>query len=75
MDISRLMVPANSPSKGNSKFEIFIVKIFSRQRKANQILSAIIEKNQFFSLQENYNVRCYNVLQLKNVKQKPFRQI
>ena len=63
MDISRLMVPANSPSKGNSKFEIFIVKIFSRQQKANQILSAIIEKNQFFSLQENYNVRCYNVLQ------------
>ena len=36
--------PARSAPKGNSKFEILIIKIFSLKQKANQILPATIEK-------------------------------
>ena len=44
MDISRFTPPTNSPSKGNSKFEILIVKMFSLKQKTNQMLSETIEK-------------------------------
>ena len=45
MDISRFTASAH---KDNSKFEILVVKIFSLKQKENQILSATIEKINFF---------------------------
>ena len=61
--------------QGKSKFETLIVKIFSLKQKANQILSAATEKNNFFSSRKQSKVPLDKVLQWRNVKQKPSRQI
>ena len=44
---------APSVPKAHSQFEILLLKIFSLKLKQNQMIPAIIEKNQMFSLQEN----------------------
>ena len=43
-----MTAPTHCPHKDNNKFEIVTVKIFSLKQKANQILSATIEKIKFF---------------------------
>ena len=42
-----------SAPRGNNKFEILLVKVFSLKQKSNQMLPVTIEKNQILSLQVN----------------------
>ena len=75
MDISRLTAPAQCPHKDNNKFEILFIEIFNLKQKANQILSATIEKINFFLSRKQSMVLLDKVLQWRTVKQNPFRQI
>ena len=49
LGISRFGVPQPLLPKGNSKLEILLKEIFSVKQERNQILSAILEKLNFFS--------------------------
>ena len=71
MDISRFTAPAYCPQKDNNKFEILIAKIISLKQKASQILSATIEKINFFLSRKQSMLPLDKVLQWRNVKQKP----
>ena len=81
--------PPSSAPKGNSRFEILLVKIFSLKQKSRQILPATIEKIKFCLFKKitscsqfcvnteksNYAFKWNAELQCGNVKQKPFRQV
>ena len=45
-----------SASKGNNKFEILLVKIFSLKQKTNQKLPATLKKPIFFSSRKKLHV-------------------
>ena len=68
-------LPAPSAPKGNSKFEILLVKMLSL-KKQNQILPTTIEKSNFYFPRKPWSLVFLDKrLQWVNVKQKPFRQI
>ena len=81
--------PPSSAPKGNSRFEILLVKIFSLKQKSWQILPATIGKIKFCLFKKitscsqfcvnteksNYAFKWNAELQCGNVKQKPFRQV
>ena len=70
---SRLL--AHSASKGNRKFEILFVKIFSLKQKTNLTTSSYYRKCFFCSSRKQYMVLLDKRIQWVNVKQKPLRQI
>ena len=70
---SRLL--AHSASKGNRKFEILFVKIFSLKQKTNLTTSSYYRKSFFCSSRKQYMVLLDKRIQWVNVKQKPLRQI
>ena len=45
--------PVSSARKGNSKFEILLLKIFSLKQKTKLNTSSSYRKNQIFTFQEN----------------------
>ena len=61
--------------KGNSKFEILLVKIFSLKQKTKSNISSYYRKIKFYFPREQPMVPLDKGLQWVNVKQKPFRQI
>ena len=62
------MCKHTSAPKGNSIFEILLVKVFSLKQKKNQILSSTIEKKTVLSLQEKSLMSFYtmNFAELSN---------
>ena len=51
--ISRFTASGTSAHKGNSKFEILVVKILSLKQKTKSNAPSCYRKNQIFTLQEN----------------------
>ena len=66
----KLFEPKSGPAKGKSKFETLIVKIFCLKQKANQILTAAIEKVKFFLFKETIYGSSRQVIIMKKRKTK-----